>query len=373
MYDQYQLPPPSSWEKFESLCKDIFAIEWDDPTTKRHGRTGFPQHGVDVYGYTKDRRLHGIQCKKKDVLITNSIAESELRNEVKKALEFSPKLSTFTFATTTPNDPQLEEIARNITSEHKEKNLFSVHFLGWNDILEKISCHDRIIETYYRWALPKSDPCDYAFGLWAEQFSCRYLFENACFLPFASHQVSFRQSFIAKLCSFHNESQILLNKDRIRELDESLRRALENFNEVASDLINNATIDHNRPDAGLDTYMYWVEKGNLPYHLQYEYVEYKKGILKFLFYGLITAANHIVDVKNRLSKSLTPEHDYVRFTQSFDSTTSYEIPMYPDPVTTGGMLYPGLQWIKDMASKEMQNPVLEWEQAIEKNLRIEWS
>lgn len=182
MHDQYQLPPPSSWEKFESLCRDIFAIEWDDPTTKRHGRTGFPQQGVDVYGYTRDGKLHGIQCKKKDVAISNSTAEKELRDEVKKALNFSPKLSSFIFATTTPNDPDLEKIARIITSENREKNLFSVHFLGWNDILEKLSDHDGLVEKYYKWALPSNDPNNYAFGLWGEHFSCTYLFENACLL-----------------------------------------------------------------------------------------------------------------------------------------------------------------------------------------------
>jgi len=364
MHDQYQLPPPSSWEKFESLCRDIFALEWDDPTTKRHGRAGFPQHGVDVYGYTKDGKLHGIQCKKKDALVANSTAAKELREEVKKALEFSPKLSSFIFATTTPNDPDLEEVARIITMDNRRENLFSVHFLGWNDILEKLSSHDWLVEKYYKWALPSNDPNNYAFELWSEHFDCTCLFENACFLPFKSHQVSFRPGFIENLCSFHNQSEVLLNDQRTRGLNESLRHAIENFKKVACDLIGNATIDYSRPDAMHDVYTYWTDKGDLPYAQQREYVEYKKEVLKHLFYGLIVAANHIIDIKNKISKSDTPQHEYVRFRQSFDFSTSVDIPMYAERSVPDGILYPGLQWIKEVASSGMSDPVLEYEKAI---------
>lgn len=342
-------------------------MEWDDPTTKRHGRAGFHQHGVDVYGYTKDGKLHGIQCKKKEVAISNSITEKELRDEVNKAINFFPKLSSFIFATTTPNDPNLEKIARIITVENKEKNLFSVHFLGWNDIVEKLSGYAQLVDKHYDWVLPKNDPNNYAFGLWSEHFSCDYLFENACYLPLRSHQVRFRRSFIEKLCSFHNLSKVLLNEQRTRDLDKSLKHAIENFQMVASDLIDNATVDESRPDAMFDEYMYWVDKGELPYHQQYQYVEYKKQVLRYLFYGLVVAANHIIDVKNSLSKSLTPQHDYVKARESFDLSAPFYIPMYDEQDVRDGVFYGGLHSIKTMVSNEMTDPVLEYEKVIENN------
>lgn len=347
------------------MCADIFAIEWNDPATQRHGRTGFPQNGVDVYGCTKDGRLHGIQCKKKNVGTSSPATERELREEVNKALRFSPQLSSFIFATTSPNDPDLELVAREITKEHAERNLFSVHFLGWDEILDKLWQHDGLVKRYYEWALPYGDPNDYAFGLWCEQFSSRYLFENACYLPFRSHQVSFQPSFIAKLCSFHNEAEFLLDGQRTQDLDEKLRHAIDNFKRVASDLIDNAIVDCSRPDASLDVYMYWADKGDLPYHQQSDYVEYKKGILKYLFYGLVVAANYIIDVKNKISSSRTPLHSYVRFRQVFDRPAADEIPMYAQQNMDKGIFYPGLEWIKEMASRGMSDPVLEYEKAIE--------
>lgn len=371
MHDLYQLPPPSSWEKFESLCRDIFAIEWEDPTTKRHGRTGFPQHGVDVYGSTKDGKLHGIQCKKKDLAIAISTTEKELRDEVKKALGFYPKLSSFIFATTTSNDPNLEKIARIITSEHREKNLFSVHFLGWNDILEKLSGHQKIVEKYYMWAFPGNDPNNYAFELWSEYFSRKYLEKNACFLPFRSHQVRFQRSFIENLCSFHNISRVSLSEQRLPGLDKSLRHAMQNFNKVASDLINNATVNPSTPGAMLDECVYWVDKGDLPYTQQREYVDYKKDVLRFLFYHLILAANHVIEAKNKITRFAVPL-DLVRFTQPNDFQRSEDIHMYSDESVRSGTLYPGLQCIREMASKGMISPVLEYEKAIEdKNFKGE--
>lgn len=365
MHNQFQLPPPSSWEKFERMCADIFSIEWNDPATQRHGRTGFPQNGVDVYGRTRDGRLHGIQCKKKNVGTTNRTTEKELREEINKALGFSPKLSVFIFAATSPNDPDLELVAREITQEHAERGLFSVHFLGWDEILDKLWQHDGLVKRYYEWALPDANPNDYTFGLWYEQFSSHYLFENACYLPFRSHQVSFRPSFIAKLCSFHNEATVLFDDQRTRELNEKLRHALDNFNRVISDLIDNATVDSSRPDAFLDVYMYWIDKGDLPYHRQRDYVEYRKGVLRFLFYGLILAANHIIDVKNKISGSRIPVHPYVKFQQEFDQTAVSNIPMYTQQDIDKGVFYPGLEWIKEMASRDMSDPVLEYENAIE--------
>lgn len=186
-----------------------------------------------------------------------------------------------------------------------------------------------------------------------------------CLLPFRSHQVSFRPSFIAKLCSFHNQSEVLLNDQRTRGLDESLRDAIENFKKVASDLIDNAIVDYSRPDAMLAVYMYWIDKGDLSYTQQGDYVEYKKMVLKYLFLGLITAANHIIDVKNKISKSLTPQHAYVEFSQSFESQASFYFPMYAEESIRDGMFYPGLQWIKERASDGMSDPVLDYEKAIE--------
>ncbi|HEV7857734.1 MAG TPA: hypothetical protein VGO91_03720, partial [Pyrinomonadaceae bacterium] len=62
-----QIPAPSNWQDFETLCCDLWRAIWKDPNTIKHGRQGQKQHGVDVSGRPN---LHsawaGVQCKGKD-------------------------------------------------------------------------------------------------------------------------------------------------------------------------------------------------------------------------------------------------------------------------------------------------------------------
>jgi hypothetical protein len=365
MHDRFQLPPPRNWQDFESLCRDLYALVWSDPGTKKNGRASSPQHGVDVYGYTNDGKLNGVQCKKKDAATGSVATAAELRGEVKKALNFSPKLSSFIFATTSPNDEKLEEVARTITAEHAKEGLFSVRFSGWDDILDLIGGHDTIVKQWYRWAVPGNDPNEFAFEFWSAQFNINYIFLNACLYPFASYQVTFRPAFLADLNSFYDQSRFLLSEERTRGLNPSLRFAIENFNNVSLDLIQNATIDYSRPDAGCDKYMYWINKGRLPYHQQGDYVEYKKHVLRFLFYHLILAANYIIDIKNKISNNAAPQHSYIKFTDSFDSYISYKFPMYDEGCTSQRIFYPGLEWIKEKSAEGAIDPVRNYERQIE--------
>lgn len=50
-----QLRPPTHWQQFEDLCLEIFRGVWKDPKALKNGRIGQPQHGTDVYGYSKQR------------------------------------------------------------------------------------------------------------------------------------------------------------------------------------------------------------------------------------------------------------------------------------------------------------------------------
>ena len=39
-----QIPPPSNWQDFETLCCDFFSRIWKDPSTQQNGREGQPQY-----------------------------------------------------------------------------------------------------------------------------------------------------------------------------------------------------------------------------------------------------------------------------------------------------------------------------------------
>ena len=310
-YAIYQLPPPSNWEAFESLCRDVFSAEWGDPTTQKHGRTGFPQHGVDIYGYTQDRRLCGIQCKKKDIHSQSKVSEQEIRDEVRKALKFNPKLSYFIFATTTPSDPNLEEVAREITEEHKEKGLFSVNFFGWGEIQDRIHNHRDILVRYYSSIVNSINSSEYSYKYWSGFFGRNFIFQNACYFPFLGHQVKYREQFISKLLSFVCQSETLFDRSRCPDIDERLRVAFDNFNAISRDIVDAAILDERRYNPVGDYYTYWVDVGQLGYHEQCDYVEYKKDILRRLFYNLIMAANHIIDVGNSISPSSMVGGEYL--------------------------------------------------------------
>src|SRR4051812_43971854 len=95
-----QLPSPKEWSGFESLIRDLTAARLGDPNVQKHGRPGQAQHGVDLFGKLPGGGLHGVQCKKKDVLAGHTVTVQELRTEVLKAKRFNPRLAEFVLATT---------------------------------------------------------------------------------------------------------------------------------------------------------------------------------------------------------------------------------------------------------------------------------
>src|SRR2546427_10394543 len=116
------LPPPTYWEEFEDMLHDLFRAEWKDPNTLKHGRSGQPQKGVDIYGQPEQKeKWAGVQAKKKDQLAVSTVTEKELVAEVNKAKEFNPKLSEFILATTGQRDQKIQEKARLLTEAHQKE------------------------------------------------------------------------------------------------------------------------------------------------------------------------------------------------------------------------------------------------------------
>ncbi|WP_156516649.1 hypothetical protein [Paraburkholderia caribensis] len=367
-YAIYQLPPPANWEIFESLCRDVFSAEWSDPATQKHGRTGYPQYGVDVYGYMPDQRLCGIQCKKKDNHFQSKVSGQEIRNEAAKALNFNPKLSSFIFATTTPNDPDLEEVAREITEEHKVKGLFSVHYFGWGEIHDRIHNHREILARYYSSILDSNDSTEYAFNYWAGFLGSKSILENASYLPFLGHQVKYREQFISQLLSFACQSETLFDRARRPDIDEKLRIAIDNFNAVSRDIVDTVIFDEQYYNPHGDYYTYRVDVGPLNYHEQRDYVAYKKDVLRRLFFNLVKSANHIIDVGYRISPRLNVVADYIQFRGS--EGEPFIIPTYEDDDTDAGIFYKGLKSVKDESTAWYEDPVQEYEEVV-RRFRVE--
>lgn len=135
--DSEILPPPASWEEFESLCHDLWKDIWRDDEAHKNGRKGQAQAGVDVYG-RQDGKWIGIQCKQSGGAALAQRGPDDLAAEVSKALTFQPPLSHFILATTEPADARLQQRAREITAQHLQKGLFSVTVWAWRDIWHEI-------------------------------------------------------------------------------------------------------------------------------------------------------------------------------------------------------------------------------------------
>lgn len=132
--------PPENWQDFETLCKKLFGEIWGCPhTTKKNGRLGQPQAGVDVYGIPKgDNEYWGIQCKGKDNYLDSKLTEKEIDEEIKKAKTFEPKLKTFVFATTAPKDVSIEKYVRLKDKESRDNGNFVIVLYCWQDIADLI-------------------------------------------------------------------------------------------------------------------------------------------------------------------------------------------------------------------------------------------
>ncbi|MDE0119648.1 MAG: hypothetical protein OXM55_06555 [Bdellovibrionales bacterium] len=139
----FQIPPPENEEQFESLCLDLYKSEFGDQT-QRNGRRGQSQDGVDIF--VQDQQI-GIQCKKKD--LNDKIKKSELKEEVKKAKNFKPPLKRYILATTCKRDAEIQKVARLISENHKNQNLFSIEIHSWYEIKEFLDKHSEVYEKYY--------------------------------------------------------------------------------------------------------------------------------------------------------------------------------------------------------------------------------
>lgn len=143
------LSPPTYWQDFEDLCRDLWAEIWNYPDTQKHGRQGQAQYGVDVYGRPNGgSEFCGVQCKAKDSLAGTSLTETELREEIEKAEKFTPKLSKFIITTTGPRDANIQKVAREITEERLDKGLFPVEVYSWEDIKGQLKYYPKIVKVH---------------------------------------------------------------------------------------------------------------------------------------------------------------------------------------------------------------------------------
>jgi hypothetical protein len=151
-FSGFDLPPPTDWQQFERLCRDLWASIWEDPNTQMNGRGGQEQAGVDIYGQPGvGGGYSAVQCKRKGNVLDNAeISERELRVEVAKAKTFTPPLTgDFILAFTGNRDAKILAVARAIAAEHHAAGLFNVVVYSWEDIQERLGEHPDVVAKHY--------------------------------------------------------------------------------------------------------------------------------------------------------------------------------------------------------------------------------
>lgn len=145
-----QIAPPSNWQDFEDWCKRIFGEMWNCKyDIKKHGRSGQPQSGVDVYGFPDcGTKLYGVQCKGKDNQLGKGLTETEIDEEIEKAKLFEPKLTAFFFATTAPKDVKIEKYILTKNIESVTAGSFRIGLYDWEDLADEIRRNRGLHSSY---------------------------------------------------------------------------------------------------------------------------------------------------------------------------------------------------------------------------------
>jgi hypothetical protein len=147
----YHLPAPADWQAFERLTRDLFSAHWNDRRAQANGRSGQPQAGVDVFGInSKTGLLEGVQCKGKDARYGHSVTADELKDEVNRALTFTPPLSHYYLVTSGVADVRVQAEARRINEAHKKAGRFGVDVYSWDQLLAILQDHPKVARTHFR-------------------------------------------------------------------------------------------------------------------------------------------------------------------------------------------------------------------------------
>jgi len=137
------LPPPTNWQDFQSLVKDIAASRYDPQTVVEYGRQGHAQHGVDVYAEDFFGKKIGIQCKESKKNLTKKV----VIDEANEAQKFNPKLDLFIVATTAKTDPKLQ--ADVIALNSSKIYAFKIRVDFWNDLTNDINRYAMVLNDCY--------------------------------------------------------------------------------------------------------------------------------------------------------------------------------------------------------------------------------
>jgi tetratricopeptide (TPR) repeat protein len=159
-FSSIKYPIPKDWQALERKTRVLFKNSLKDPNVQMNGRTGQPQHGVDVFGNRGGvgGPMVGVQCKGKDGEYGGAVTETELKDEVEKSKQFNPPLDELILITTARNDGKIQEAARLLERQLlAEGRRLSIAVWGWGRVEDEIGQHAEAIHAFHPDATPFTD------------------------------------------------------------------------------------------------------------------------------------------------------------------------------------------------------------------------
>jgi hypothetical protein len=141
---QIYLPPPSSWQAFQLLVKQIAETRYDPATVVEYGRQGQRQDGVDVYAEDNFGKKIGIQCKE----TKDELAVADIREEADKAKSFPQPLDLFIVATTARTDAKVQAAVMSLNASGAYP--FKVRVDFWDVLVGDINRYAMVLNGCYQ-------------------------------------------------------------------------------------------------------------------------------------------------------------------------------------------------------------------------------
>jgi tetratricopeptide (TPR) repeat protein len=158
-FSSVAIPAPKNWQTFEKHARLLFEHSFNDPQTQNNGRTGQPQHGVDIFGRRNGHGNYvGVQCKGKDVDYGGGVTTAELRSEVEKSEAFRPAIGEFILITTAPDDAEIQKAARELENETRARGRpLTIAVWGWGRMQLEIVRYPAVLKAFHPDASPFTD------------------------------------------------------------------------------------------------------------------------------------------------------------------------------------------------------------------------
>ncbi len=148
-----RFPIPTNDDDFEKMCRDLLRRYWSRPSLEIFGKRGERQYGIDILDLSGQEPLYAAQCKLKEPHKT--LPPRAIEDEVAEAKLFTPPLGKYGILTTAKVSAQAQRKVREINRAHKEKGLFEVELLAWEQISELLQRYSEVQEGYYAEITPQ--------------------------------------------------------------------------------------------------------------------------------------------------------------------------------------------------------------------------